>query len=107
MSGVNAQRSNTATRVRRHCASILGVDEADLMRSESRREKFRHRIGWVTDGRGNGSYSSVDVEILHKSYPGEYSPSAAFLNPILMGVSDLIRLQLTYIDVSLLSFLLL
>ncbi|KJA12957.1 hypothetical protein HYPSUDRAFT_209955 [Hypholoma sublateritium FD-334 SS-4] len=86
MSGVNAQRSNTATRVRRYCASILGVDEADLMRSECRREKFRHRIGWVTDGRGNGCYSNVDVEILHKNYPGEYSPSSAFLNPILMGL---------------------
>ena len=27
----------------------------------------------------------VDVEILHKDYPGEYSLSSVFLNPILMG----------------------
>ncbi|KAF8952602.1 hypothetical protein BDZ97DRAFT_1877561 [Flammula alnicola] len=84
--GLNAQRSNTATRVRRHCASIFGIDESDLMRSETRKEKFRNRIGWVVDARGNGSYSSVDVEILHKSYSGEYNPSSAFLSPVLTGL---------------------
>lgn len=85
---MNAQRSNTATRIRRHCASIFGVDESSVMRPECRKEKFRNRIGWVTDGRGNGSYSSVDVEILHKNYSGEYNLSSVFLSPILMGVSD-------------------
>jgi hypothetical protein len=32
-------------------------------------------------------YSSVDVPILHKDWHGEYSLSAVFLNPKLMGVS--------------------
>ena len=100
MNGVNAQRSNTATRIRRHCASILGVDETGLMRSESRKEKFRHRIGWVTDGRGNGTYSTVDVEILHKNYSGEYSPSSAFLSPVLMGVSSYKCFHLSFLDLN-------
>jgi hypothetical protein len=87
MNGLNAQRSNTTTRVRHHCASIFGVDESDLLSSDIRKEKFRNRIGWVVDGRGNGSYSSVDVEVLHKNYSGEYTLSSVFLSPVLMGVS--------------------
>lgn len=100
MNGVNAQRSNTATRVRRQCVSIFGVDDANIMRSEYRKEKFRGRIGWVTDGRGNGTYSSVDVEILHKNYSGEYNPSSAFLSPILMGVSNSIPWWSAYLDLN-------
>ena len=86
MHGVNTQRSNSATRIRRHCTSIFGVDESAVLQPDNRREKFRNRIGWVVDPKGNGSYSSVDVEILHKNYSGEYNPSSAFLSPILMGV---------------------
>jgi hypothetical protein len=85
--GMNNQRSNTATRLRRHCTTIFGVEETSVIRAETRKEKFKTRIGWVTDARGNGSYSSVDVELLHKNYSGEYNPSTVFLSPILMGVS--------------------
>ena len=85
--GMNTQRSNTATRIRRHCISIFEVDKSFVLQPENRREKFRNRIGWVVDPKGNGSYSSVDVEILHKGYLGEYNPTSAFLSPILMGVS--------------------
>ena len=88
--GMNTQRSNTATRIRRHCISIFGVDESSVLQPEIRREKFRNRIGWVVDPKGNGSYSSVDVEILHKNYSGEYNPATVFLSPILMGVSGLL-----------------
>lgn len=42
---------------------------------------------WLGQHGGGGSYSTVDVEILHKNYPGEYSLSTIFLNPILIGVS--------------------
>ena len=57
------------------------------MNAEVRKAKFRDRIGWVVNDGGGGSYSTVDVEILHKDYSGEYSLSSIFLNPILMGVS--------------------
>ena len=86
MAGFHAQRYNTATRIRHNCASILGVSEADLLKSEIRRDKFREEIGWVNEAR---AYSSVDVPILHKDWCGEYMLSSVFLNPKLMGVSFL------------------
>jgi hypothetical protein len=76
-----------ASRIHNHCAAILQVSEVDLMDSEVRKTKFRDRIGWVNSEGGGGLYSTVDVEILHKDYSGEYSLSSIFLNPILMGVS--------------------
>lgn len=81
---MKAQRSNTATRLRHHCAALFGVSESNMLQSDIRREKFRGRIGWVDNGQGAGSYSSVDVEILHKNYSGSYDMETAFLNPILM-----------------------
>jgi hypothetical protein len=83
------QRSNTATRLRRHCAALFGVSDTDMLKAVIRKEKFRGRIGWVDNGQGVGSYSSVDVEILHKDYSGSYNIQTAFLNPILMWVSNL------------------
>jgi hypothetical protein len=87
MKGLKTERYNTASRIRNHCAAILQIGEVDLMNAELRKAKFRDRIGWVNNGGGSGSYSTVDVEILHKNYAGEYSLSTIFLNPILMGVS--------------------
>lgn len=89
MKGLKAERYNTASRICNHCAAILGVHEVDLMNAELRKTKFRDRIGWIKDDNGSGSYSVVDVEILHKNYGGEYSLSSIFLNPILIGVSAL------------------
>jgi len=86
---MKAQRSNTATRLRRHCAALFGVSESNMLQPDIRREKFRGRIGWVDNGQGAGSYSSVDVEILHKDYSGSYNIETAFLNPILMWVSNI------------------
>jgi len=87
MKGMGTQCSNTATRLRHQCAALFGVSESDMLRPDLRREKFRARIGWVENGRGSGSYSSVDVEILHNNYSGSYEIKTAFLNPILMWVS--------------------
>ena len=87
MKGLKTERYNTASRIRNHCAAILNVPEVDLMNAETRKIKFRDRIGWVSNDGGGGSYSTVDVEILHKDYGGEYSLSSIFLNPTLMGVS--------------------
>jgi hypothetical protein len=67
--------------------AILKVPEVDFMNVETRKIKFHDRIGWVSNDGGGGSYSTVDVEILHKDYSGEYSLSSIFLNPTLMGVS--------------------
>ncbi|KDR66777.1 hypothetical protein GALMADRAFT_273440 [Galerina marginata CBS 339.88] len=82
MNVIKAQRYNTASRIRHSCASILGASESDIFKPEVRKAKFREEIGWVCD---TGLYSSVDVPILHKGWSGEYSLSAAFLNPKLMG----------------------
>lgn len=87
LKGLKTERYNTASRIRNHCAAILQVPEVDLMDAEVRKIKFRDRIGWVNSESGGGSYSTVDVEILHKDYSGEYSLPSIFLNPILMGVS--------------------
>ena len=84
-----AQRSNTATHLCRHCAALFGVSESNMLQSDIRQEKFRGCIGWVDNGQGAGSYSSVDVEILHKNYSGSYDMETAFLNPILMWVSNI------------------
>lgn len=48
---------------------------------------------------GQGSYSSVDVDILHKDYGGEYNIRTAFLNPLLMEVSEVISVLLTVLSV--------
>ena len=63
------------------------VTESDMLRAELRKEKFRTRIGWIDNGPGRGSYSSIDVEILHKDFLGSYDIKTIFLNPILMWVS--------------------
>jgi hypothetical protein len=89
MKGMMSQRSNTATRLRRNSAVLFGVSESDMLKADIRKEKFRGRIGWVNNGGGTGSYSSVDVEFLHKDYSGSYDIQTAFLNPILMWVSHI------------------
>ena len=93
MKGMKTQRSNTSTRLRHNCAAIFGVSDSDLLRTEIRKEKFRDRIGWVTISPGVGSYSSVDVEILHKNFSGSYDIKSAFLNPILMWVRYILSLS--------------
>lgn len=89
MRGMNSQRSNTATRLRHQCATLFDALESDLLRAETRKEKFRGRIGWVVNDQGFGSYSSVNVEILHKDYSSRYDIKTAFLNPTLMWVSSM------------------
>jgi hypothetical protein len=66
---------------------LFGVSEPDMLRADLRNEKFRGRIGWVADGHGSGTYSSVNVEVIHKDYSGKFDIKTAFLNPILMWVS--------------------
>ncbi|KAF8256892.1 hypothetical protein EI94DRAFT_1832535 [Lactarius quietus] len=86
MKGLNTQRANTATRIRHNCSAVFGVLDTNLVNAEHRRAKFRGRIGWVPNGSGGGTYSSVDVEIIHKDYSGKYELSKIFLNPVLMGI---------------------
>jgi hypothetical protein len=86
MKGLNTQRANTASRIRHNCSAVFGVLDIDLVNPEQRRKaNFRGRIGWVPNGT-SGTYSSVDVDIIHKDYSGKYELSKIFLNPILMGV---------------------
>ena len=88
MKGMKAQHSNTATRLCYHCDVLFGVSESDMLKADICREKLRGHIGWVDNGQGGGSYSSVNVEILHKNYSGSYDFETAFLNLILMWVSS-------------------
>ena len=89
MKGMKTQHSNTATHLHCHCAVLFGVSECDMLQADIRMEKFWECIGWVNNGQGAGSYSSVNVEILHKDYSGSYDIQTAFLNPILMQVSNI------------------
>ena len=57
---MKAQRSNTATRLRRHSAGLFGISESDMLRSEVRKEKFRARIGWVENGLEAGIWVVFD-----------------------------------------------
>ena len=87
MKGLKTEHYNTASCICNCCSAVLQVPEVDLMNAEAQKTKFRDQIGWINDnGMGGGSYSAVNVEILHKGYGGEYSLSSIFLNPILIGV---------------------
>lgn len=72
MKGLNTQRANTATRIHHNCSAIFGLLDTDLVDPEERKAKFRGRIGWVPNGSSGGTYSSVDVDIIHKDYSGKY-----------------------------------
>ena len=85
MKGLKTECYNTASHICNHCTAIFNVPEVDLTNPEAQKTKFHDQIGWVDNG-GGGSYSTVNVEILHKNYAGEYSLPSIFLNPILMGV---------------------
>ena len=87
MKGLKTECYNTASRIHNCCSAVLQVPKVDLINAEAQKTKFHNWIGWINDGgMGGGSYSAVDVEILHKGYGGEYSLSSIFLNPILIGV---------------------
>jgi hypothetical protein len=96
MKGLKTERYNTASRIRNHCAAILKVSEVHLMNAEVRKTNFRERIGWVNNEDGGGSYSTVDVEILHKDYSGTYCLSSIFLSPIIIGVSIRCVIDISY-----------
>jgi hypothetical protein len=87
MKGLNSQRANTASRIRHNCSAVFGILDTDLVDPEQRKAKFRGRIGWVPNETGGGTYSSVDVDIIHKDYSGKYELSKIFLSPVLMAVS--------------------
>ena len=94
LKGLKTEHYNTASCTHNHCAAILQVSEVDLMDTEVWKTKFHDQIGWVNSEGGGGLYSTVDVEILHKDYSGEYFLSSIFLNPILMGMSIYCALEI-------------
>ncbi|KAK6977814.1 hypothetical protein R3P38DRAFT_3471833 [Favolaschia claudopus] len=87
MYGVGSQLGNTSTRLRRAAgAAIFNCGPADLLLPNARVKNFRENIGWhVVDDAG--SYSSLDVPILHAAWNGKYDPKSFFLNPVLMRVA--------------------
>jgi len=85
---MSQQRSNTATRVRRHAGpSIFGCNLDVLLSAEARDTAFRTQVGWVEKD-GGGYYDTWAVEILHKDYKGAFDIDGIFLNSILMKVSE-------------------
>ncbi|KAF9014880.1 hypothetical protein BDQ17DRAFT_1229965 [Cyathus striatus] len=84
--GMKVQCSNTSTHLHHQCTALFNVAASELLLPDTRQEQFRERIGWVYDSHGSRSYSSVDVEILHKDYKGSFDYDMIFLNPILMRV---------------------
>lgn len=84
--GMDSQRSNTATRLRKVAAAIFGVNALDMSPSITRQEKFCNMIGRTTNQHGRGTYSALKVEILHRDYSGVYDRQKVFLNTRLMAV---------------------
>lgn len=89
LDAMQVQRSNTATRVRKMCGpQLFNCDMADLLESETRRAKFRERIGYIAPeaDAGPGRYDAFNVEVLHKDYSGQFDVKTVFLNPVLHWV---------------------
>ena len=89
--GMDSQRSNTATCIRKSAAAIFCVDALDMSLSTTRQEKFHDRIGYTTNQHGRGSYSLLKVEILHRDYSGVYDRQKVFLNTRLIAVCVLFQ----------------
>lgn len=84
--GMSEQRSNMATRLRKHTGDLIfNCSKLDLASSESR-AKFHDQIGWVETGENSGHYDLWNVKILHKDNRNKYDRDAIFLNPSLMQV---------------------
>ncbi|KAJ6452036.1 ribonuclease H-like domain-containing protein [Mycena vitilis] len=98
LSGMNSQRSNTSTRVRKTAgASIFDCSPVDLLTAEARDKKFRDKIGWYVEEEGSaGDYSSLDVAILHLDWKGEYDIDTCFLAPCLMRLYGALIRGATY-----------
>ncbi|KAJ7119999.1 hypothetical protein C8R46DRAFT_1019898 [Mycena filopes] len=85
MAGVTSQRSNTSTRLRKVAgAAIFDCSCTDLLDPDTRLDKFKDLIGWLVEEETSGSYSSLEVPILHDRWAGDYDLHTCFLNPALM-----------------------
>jgi len=83
---MSEQRSNMATRLRKHVGDLIfDCSKLDLVSPESR-AKFRDRIGWVQTDEDSGHYKLWHAKILHKDGQDKFDRDAVFLNPILMRV---------------------
>ena len=87
MKGLNTQHANTATCIHHNCSAVFGLLDTDLVDPKEHKAKFCGCIGWVPNRSSGGTYSSVNVDIIHKDYLEKYELSKIFLNPVLMGVS--------------------
>ncbi|KAJ6483197.1 hypothetical protein C8R45DRAFT_1075505 [Mycena sanguinolenta] len=90
---MGTQRSNTAGRIRRECGpEIYDCTAADLASAESRRDKFRDRIGYVKDAKGDSKYEAFNVDLLHKDYKGSFDIDTVFRGPALhLAFAGIIR----------------
>ena len=83
---MSEQRSNMATRLRKHTGDLIfNCSKLDLASSASR-AKFCDQIGWVETGENSGHYDLWNVKILYKDNWNKYDCDAIFLNPSLMQV---------------------
>ncbi|EGO29425.1 hypothetical protein SERLADRAFT_433404 [Serpula lacrymans var. lacrymans S7.9] len=84
--GMQAQRSNGASRLRACGNTIFDCSVADLKTSEARRNKFLNKIGWRMNSKGHSAFSLWNVEVLHADYSGKFDVNKVFLNPLLKVV---------------------
>ncbi|KAJ7447503.1 hypothetical protein B0H11DRAFT_2248233 [Mycena galericulata] len=90
LDGMNSQRSNTSTRIRRGAADSIYDCRAADTRTLSDRRKFREEIGWYKyEDREGGEYAPLDVPILHEDGGREYNIHTCFLNPVLLRLTSL------------------
>ncbi|KAK7059477.1 hypothetical protein R3P38DRAFT_2758910 [Favolaschia claudopus] len=83
------QLGNTSTRLRRTAgAAIFNCGATDLLSPDARSSKFRELIGWRVEERTGGTYSTLDVPVLHEGWGGEYDYQTCFLNKMLMRHKD-------------------
>lgn len=85
--GMNAQHSFTAHRLRHH-PDLFDCSSKDFSTSEGRRA-HRVKIGWKEDDEypEKSHYDCVDVPLLHSEYEGKFNRSTFMLNPALFVVS--------------------
>jgi len=90
--GMNDQRSFTATRLRHH-PDLFDSTTQQLSSQEDRRE-FREQIGYQPKRKKPTEhyYDTINVPLLHADYQGKYDANKIFLGPLLFIIHAAITL---------------
>ncbi|KAI0309539.1 hypothetical protein OF83DRAFT_1032484, partial [Amylostereum chailletii] len=83
---MNAQRSNTHTRLRTVAGpTIFSCEATDLATSAARKRRFQDEMGMV-EGTDGPVYNPMNAKIVHdpSRYTGKFDRNTVFLNPALI-----------------------